>query len=506
MTLNQPIWSSPRARPTYPVLEADLNIDVAIIGGGLAGLHTAWSLRASGLRIAIFEARRIGFQATGRSTAKVTSQHGVRYARLIKKLGQEHARLYAKENQRAVEIIAALSATMPYGASFETCDAFVIARNDSEARQLPSEKDAARSLGLPATLELPEASPITCRSAMRFSSQGQFDPVAYQVGLAALVASHTEIYEDSRVVSVDDGEPATLSVNGRTVRANTVVIATQIPFISEGKFFTRAFPFAHAAAAAPYQSEHSLTGMYITASAPSFSLRTALADGTRYLVVAGPEYKPGEPAGQAKAVDMLIKFMSDEFALKPTHLWTNEDFRPSDGLPYVGQASGTTKSLLVATGFDAWGITNSVLAGDLLASLITRQRHPAEALFDPQRSDIVRGAGEFLKSNAAAGVHLAADRLLRAKAVASPPIEPGRGAVFKDGGEQLAVSRSVDGELTALSAVCTHLGCIVDWNTIDQTWDCPCHGSRFDHAGRVLAGPATKDLEPRPAPKKVGMR
>jgi glycine/D-amino acid oxidase-like deaminating enzyme/nitrite reductase/ring-hydroxylating ferredoxin subunit len=496
MIQNRPIWADHTTdlTPSFLPVQKDMKCDVAIIGGGIAGLHAAWSLRGSGLHVVLLEGRRIGLQATGRSTAKVTSQHGLRYTKLIKQHGREIARLYALHNERAVTAISDICRELPGQAGLERCDAYTLARDENEAEDLRMEAEAAASLGLPAVLGLPSSSPIKAHSALRFSGQAQFDPIAYQVGLGSLVSQTVTMFEESWVTALESDGSVSLSVNGREVRADKVIVTTQMPFLSEGKFFARAFPFAHVVAAAPSPEGLQLDGMFITAGAPSFSLRTALRNGTRYIIAAGPEYKPGEPDSQHQATEALLSFMRENLNVDPSHLWTNEDFRPADGLPLVGHASGNSKELLVATGFDAWGITNSLVAGEVLAAAVTGTEHEASQLYDPQARSLTKGIGKLVKGNAEAGKHLAADRVLRAKSGSLDDIEAGEGAVVSVGGEQLAVTRLEDGTWGAVSAVCTHLGCIVDWNKIDKTWDCPCHGSRFDTDGSVIAGPATKAL------------
>lgn len=501
-----PLWTGQLPDPS-PSLDSDLTVDVAIIGAGMAGLHCALSLRDSGLDIAIFEARRIGQQATGRSTAKVTSQHGLRYAQLIRDFGREAAASYASCNQAAVETIADLCRSMPDGAAFERKDAYVYAADPADVDRLRQEAEAARSLGLPASFEGAASLPFDTSGLLKFAGQGQFNPFAYLQGLAGLVRKQVRLFEASRVTSVDAGEPCRLSVNGHTVEARHVVATTQMPVVAEGMFFARAFPFAHPVAAAPLPAGLSIDGMFISAAEPSHSIRTATQDGRPYLVVAGMEYEPGVPEQQEHAIADLRKFLSEKLGIRePSHLWTNEDFRPMDGVAFIGPASSGAPHLYVATGFDAWGITQGVVAGEIIAARIKEDGHPATDLFDAKRLNPVSGGARFLKENLQTGTHMVSDRLLRRKVQDQDEIGPAEGGVISVDGKQVAVRRREDGGLSAVSAVCTHMGCIVDWNPVDRTWDCPCHGSRFDENGHVLSGPATEPLAPHSLPSTVGRK
>ncbi|WP_051469694.1 FAD-dependent oxidoreductase [Chelativorans sp. J32] len=498
MNKGNPFWFDGVASKDYPALAEDLTVDVAIVGGGIVGLHCAHRLSGTGLKVVLLEARRIGRQATGRSTAKVTSQHGQRYASLTKKFGDEQARIYARANQDAVAEIAALAQAMEAQAGLEPRPAYIYAVDDEQAAQLKKEYEAAKTLGLPAEIVSGAGLPFHTTALLRYDGQYQFNPYLYLVGLAERISSEIPIYEQSRVTEISAGEPIRLSVNGRTVTAAHAVVATQMPVVNEGKFFAKAYPFAHAVVAARLPDGKRVEGMFISSGTPSHSLRTAVKDGQTYLIAAGGEFKTGEPEKEREMVEDLRSFLSANFGIDEfTHLWTNEDFRPMDGAAFIGPATNSHQNLLVATGFDAWGITQGVVAGGILAERILGRSHPAADLFDSTRVKPMASAAEFTKGNIKAAGHLIGDRVMKRAAVPLDSIAPGEGGIISHKGEQLAVRRHDDGSLIGLSATCTHMGCIVGWNGIDRTWDCPCHGSRFDERGEVIAGPAVSALEPR---------
>ncbi len=489
-------WLGGLAATDYPSLDQDMDLDVAILGGGMVGLHCAWALQGSGLRVAVFEARRIAGQATGKSTAKITAQHGLRYRDLIRDRGAEVARTYAMVNQKAVEDISALCAGIS-GAALERRDAYVYAQDDDQADRLRDEAEAAAGLGLPARFVPSATLPVPVTGLLQFADQAQFNPVGYLRGLAGRL-SDVAILENSRVTEVQGHGPCTLAVNGRKVTARKVVVATQTPVVGAGSFYAKVFPRAHPVAAAPLPDGVALDGMFISAGRPGHSFRTATRDGQTWLVAVGQEFPLGQPEDQAAAVDDLRHFLRAHFRVDaPTHLWTNEDFRSMDGTAFIGPVDRDNPDLLVATGFSAWGITQGAVAGDVLAAAILGQPHPAADLYDAGRIRPVASAARFVSGNLKAGAHLVGDRMLGRKTHEATDIPPGGGGVILHQGQDLAVRRGADGQLTALSAVCTHMGCIVDWNEVDRTWDCPCHGSRFDETGAVLSGPATAPLEPR---------
>ncbi|KQU72394.1 hypothetical protein ASC75_23700 [Aminobacter sp. DSM 101952] len=492
-------WLDRPERDNFHKLSSKIDLDVAIVGGGMVGLHCAYFLRGSKLEIGLFEARNLGQQATGKSTAKITSQHGAKYRSIVEDFGESNAVLYAQANQRAVVEISNIGKTLPTQPLVEARDAYIFARTEDEAQNLRQEVDVARRLGLPAQFVADAGLPFPTKGASKFSDQAQFDPYLYQTGIASMVqASGVRVFENSRIEDVETGDPLVLRVNGISVTARIVILATQIPIVADGYFFTRAFPMAHPIAAVPMPANLNLDGMYLSASKPSFSVRAASRSNKEFLIVAGPEFQPGEQNAQANCVAELLEFIGQSLhAEEPTHLWINEDFRSMDGIPFIGQASARQPNLLVATGFGAWGITQGFVAGEMLASRILGIKHPCRELFDPARVKPIAGGPSFVSGNIKAATHLVGDRYLDHKTVDADSIQPGEGGIVRSDGELLAVRRSADGGLTAVSAICTHVGCVVDWNPVDRTWDCPCHGSRFDEEGEVLSGPAISRLEPR---------
>lgn len=495
---NEPFWLAGTANGLHPPLDRNIEVEIAVVGGGIVGVTAAYLLARAGKQVALLEARGIGRQATGRSTAKVTSQHGALYAKLAKDLGESEARRYAEANQSAVRRIGKLCRELGLQCDLKEVPAFVYARDAEQGEALRQEAETAGRLGLPAAFVAQPPLPFPTGGALRFDDQLQFDPYRYLQGLIQAVDGQVQVFENTRVQEVEQGEPCRLQTTGGTVTAAQVIVATQLPIVSEGHFFTKAHPYAHPVAAARIPSDRLPAGMFISSEEPVHSFRGAERDGEAWLVAAGGRYKPGHADEQSAQVEDLRGFLRDSFGITQIdHLWTSEDFDPVDGVPFVGRAASSAPNLLVATGFGAWGISNGTVAAEILCEAIQGRSHPSADLFDATRSRPWRGAAAFVSENVKAGMEMAGDRLLKRKVEELAKIEPGQGGIVKIDDEQLAVFRQEDGQITALSAICTHMGCVVGWNAVDRTWDCPCHGSRFDDEGEVLYGPAVSPLARR---------
>ena len=503
-TLDESYWMATTVPTGYPALEADTTADVAVIGGGIAGLVTAWELVRAGQDVVVLEADRIAAGVTGYTSAKLTSLHGLHYAPLEAKHGGESAAQYALSQQDAVEHVAALCAELDIDADLERVPAYTYVEDAGSVDQVRAEADTARRAGLEATFVTSTGLPFPVAGAVRVEGQLQFHPRKFLLALAErFTAAGGRIHERTRVTGLRDGSRCHLTTeNGATVDARDAVIATHYPVFDRTLLFTRLKPRRELVVAAPVPSAQAPDGMYLTPEGGLRSVRSAPYDeGRRLLIVTGESFEPG--AGQVRerfarleawAGERLPGFGEAEQAYR----WAAQDNDSHDHLPYVGPAHPGSRHLYVATGFGGWGMSNGVMAGRLLTARIAGgPRPPWTELYDPRRLPPVRDAGELAKFQAGVAKHFVGDRLHPSHVDSVEDIAPGSGAVVRIDGKRCAVYREESGEVRAVSARCTHLGCLVQFNDAERAWECPCHGSRFATDGSVLHGPATRPLEGR---------
>ncbi len=484
-------WNDTAQVPSFPRLSADLTVDVAIVGGGIVGVTAARLLKDRGLSVAVIEARRIGRQVTGKSTAKMSSQHGILYKTLERKFGEDKARLYAEAQETGIRRISELAAKWGIEADIEPMPAYVWTEEESYVWQHEEEGEVAKRLGLPASLARGDIGlPFPVLAAMRWENQAQFHPVKYVAGLAATIPGDgSHVFENSRAV---DYEPTKVATEGGTVKARHVVMATHLPLGQIGMYYAMAYPHAEPVIAAPIG--RAPPGMYKNAEKPGRSIRTHRSGGRAWAIAAGTTFKPGHPDEEQESIQDVERWLKDHFeAGEVEYRWINEDYESMDSAPFVGWSSSGGDAYLVAAGFAAWGISNGTAAAMIIADLATGRDNPWLPVFDARRVKPVAGGKEFLKENLSVATHLAGGYLCR-KPKSYDALDPGHAAIMKVDGDNVAAFKDERGKVHAVSAVCTHMGCLVGWNATDRTWDCPCHGSRFALSGEVIHGPATKPL------------
>ncbi|WP_229070934.1 FAD-dependent oxidoreductase [Actinoplanes sp. DH11] len=486
-------WMDSTPPTSYPPLAGDIDVDVAVVGGGIAGISTAWELTEAGLRVALIEADRIAAGVTGYTTAKLSALHTLIY----QELPADKAQLYASSQQQAVERVAELAARLGIDCDLERVPAFTYAESDPD--QVRAEAEAAARAGLPASFVTGTGLPYPVSGAVRVENQAQFHPRKYLLGLAAdLTRRGGQIFERSRVTGLHDHTVTTEA--GHTVTARHIVVATHYPVFDRALLFTRLVPRRELVVAASIPAGRDPGGVYLTTEQNTRSVRTApYRQGHRLLIVTGEHFTPGE-ADVAERWQHLTTWTQTRFpGAQVAYRWATQDNTSTDRVPFIGRFHPGTDHVHVATGFGGWGMSTGVLAGRLLAASITGTELPWAGLYDPRRLNPVREAGSLLKAQAKVAGHFVGDRLRPAHTDSVADVEPGTGAVVRVGGRQCAVYRDELGAVHAVSARCTHLGCIVSFNDAEKAWECPCHGSRFGVDGAVLHGPAIHPLAPESA-------
>jgi len=423
--------------PCFSRLEADLHTDVLIIGGGLAGLLCAWNLTRAGVDCVLIEQNRIMGGVSGRTTAKLTAQHGLIYGKLLKNLGSEKARLYWEANRDAVAALGKLAGDAD--CDFQSQNHYLYATDSTE--KLENEMAAYEQLGISARWERALPLPFSVAGALRLSDQGQFHPLK----LASHIANGLQIYENTKALAFGGNRVQTPK---GTVTAEKIIMATHFPILNKhGVYFLKLYQqrsYVIALENAP-QAE----GMYLDCAENGLSVRSA----GRWLLLGGGGHRTGKKGlGWNLPETMAEQFYPQAQAVAR---WATQDCMSLDGMPYIGSYSKGTPNLYVATGFQKWGMSTSMAAAMILTDLVQGKESPYTSLFSPQRSMLHK---QLLGNSVESVVNL---------------IRPSKPR-------------------------CPHLGCALQWNEMEHSWDCPCHGSRFDKDGRVLNNPATDDMKHPP--------
>ena len=470
-------------------------MDVAILGGGIVGITTAFLLKEAGIpSVAVIEANRIAAGVTGHTTAKVTSQHNLIYDHLISKFGKEQAQQYAESNQVAVEKIASIVSSKEIACDFVRKPAYVYAGSEESTKNIQKEVDAAQSLGLPASLESDLPLPFKTYGAIRFSNQAQFHPRKYLCALAREIEGDgCHIFEKTRALKLEGDGPITITTDKGTVIANKVIQATHFPIHDKpGLLFQRLYQSRSYVLGVRIE-ETFPQGMFINAEEPVRSLRAQPSGEGELILVSGEGHRTGK-GNEIDHYRNLEKWIRSVYSVNSIdYHWSTQDVITVDHVPYIGRLTSGNENLYIATGFHKWGMTTGTVAAMILTDMVLGRSNPWEEVYNPSRFKPIESAKTFFSQVAEATKGLVGDRIIPAHEKASH-ILPGEGAIVKIEGEQVAAYRDETGALHTLNPSCRHMGCIVSWNNAEKSWDCPCHGSRYNARGEVIKSPAVYGL------------
>ena len=469
------IWSQTCPIKERPPLPGDMETEVAVIGAGMAGVLIASALQEAGARVVVLEAGRIAGGQTRNTTAKITSQHGAIYRKLSDTFGEDKARQYAMANEAALTEYRRIISENGIECDFEEQCAYVYG-DDAEA--LRAEAEAAAALGLPASFTEKTALPFPAAGAVRFENQAQFHPLKF----LQAVSEPLTIYEHTPVHTVEEHR---LVTERGTVTSGKIVFACHFPFVNfPGLFFARMHQERSYVLA--LENAPAMDGMWIFADGASnpYSFRT----WKDLLLLGGGGHRCGENSAGGQ-YDMLRQKAREWFpqSREAAH-WSAQDCMTADGVPYIGHYAPSCPDWYVATGFQKWGMTTSMVSAMLLRDLICGRENPYTEVFDPGRFDLEAAAGVAEESGHA--VKGLSRRLFQIPAETAGKLAPGHGGVVFLHGEKLGVYKDEDGTIHPVDIRCPHMGCQLEWNPDEKSWDCPCHGSRFDRFGNLISGPA----------------
>jgi glycine/D-amino acid oxidase-like deaminating enzyme/nitrite reductase/ring-hydroxylating ferredoxin subunit len=489
------LWLAALPATRYPPPSDERAFDVLVLGGGITGLTTALLLKLRGVRVAVVEADRVGAAVSGNNTGKVTALQSTVLSSISGTRGTVVADEYAARSRTAVELVDELATSEDIDCDLQRRAAFTVAVEDGDLTNVEREYEAARRAGLPVEMTAAADLPYPVAGAVRLADQIELHPVKYVSGLAAAVdGDGCRVFESTRALSVVDGSPVQVETTHGRLTGERVVVATHYPVWDRGLYFARMEASRSYCVAGRVRGEPA-RGMSITTGSETWSYRSA----GEYMIVLGQSHRTGARGIDESRYTVVEQHLRSHWDVEQiVHRWSAQDPIPYDRTPMIGSYLPGSSRMYVATGFAKWGLSGGTMAAAILSEQLVGG--PGTDAFSPHRVS-ARGLPQLARMNARVGADMVGDRLMPGQISSAAELAPGSAGVVRSGTERTGVYRDLDDTLHAVSMRCTHLGCLVRFNAAETSWDCPCHGSRFDVDGAVLEGPAVHPLPRRKPPR-----
>jgi len=489
-------WLDNDSSPSFPRLQEDIEVDVGIVGGGITGITTAYMLSQQGLNVALIDAGKLLHQTTGHTTAKVTAQHGMIYNKLIENFSKSDALLYYEANVEGKEIIEKLIEKYDIQCDYTEENAYLYTNSDDYIQKIKKEQKAYEQLGI--THEELEDLPlnIPIKLALKLQNQAQFHPIKYlQALIEQCKKAKVQMYEHTTAIDVEQRtDPAILTKNNNRIQCKYVVSASHYPFYDGQGFYPTRMYASRSYVIAVKSEQNYPGGMYINVEKPTRSIRSTNFQNEDLWLISGEDHKTGQGKSTIKHYEALQSFAESTFSIQNyLYRWSAQDLVTIDKVPYIGQLTKTNERIFVATGFRKWGMTTGTIAAKIITDTITNKNNRYLQLFQPTRFHAKQTLTNFMKTNADVAKHLLKGKLTYTKS--AEQLKHDEAAIIRINGKRTGVYVDTEGKIYAVDTTCTHLGCEVEWNSAERSWDCPCHGSRFNYSGEVINGPAKEALK-----------
>jgi glycine/D-amino acid oxidase-like deaminating enzyme/nitrite reductase/ring-hydroxylating ferredoxin subunit len=491
------VWLKTADVPQRSALSEDAKADVCIVGAGISGLSTAYLLTHAGKSVIVLEDGEIGSGETSRTTAHLVNALDDRYTEIERLHGEEGSRRAAESHTKAIDQIETIVSEERIACDFVRLDGYLFVPPGDDLRQLDDELAAAHRAGLHqiekiARAPLPSFDTGPC---LHFPEQAQFHPLKYLAGLVrAIEARGGRIFTKTHASEINGGATATIKTSKGIVTAKAVVVATNTPVNDIVTIHTKQAAYRTFVVGVPVSRGSVPRALYWDTPDPYHYVRLVPATEGDVLIVGGEDHKTGQEDDAAERFARLMTWTRERFPITgdAVYSWSGQIMEPIDGIAFIGRNPGDAKNVYIATGDSGNGMTHGTIAGMLLTDLILGRDNPWATLYDPSRITL-RAASEFAKENLNVAVQYAG-LVTGGEIDSTDQLATDTGAVVRRGVTKIAAYRDPTGQLHELSAICPHLGCVVQWNSAEKTWDCPCHGSRFDARGKVINGPAITGL------------